>query len=193
MANNRTRALTTEEYYTLIDTIRKGFTHNSTTVKPNERIAMVLVLQANLGLRVGDTINLKLSDIKKDGDRYRLDIVEQKTGKKRGFTVPQEVYSYIQGYMLDRGIKPNQQLFSIGIRAVQKHLHLTANYLGWQDIGTHSLRKFFCTSLYNNNNYNIELCRVLMQHSSAAVTQRYIGLQPKLIETALQNHIALPA
>ena len=33
--------------------------------------------------------------------------------------------------------------------------------------------------------------RVLLQHSSIAVTQRYIGIQSEEIEEALQNHIHL--
>ena len=33
--------------------------------------------------------------------------------------------------------------------------------------------------------------RVLLQHSSAATTQRYIGLQRREIEEALQKHIKL--
>jgi len=154
---------------------------------------MILTLQGNLGLRISDCINLKLSDIVKDAGRYRLNIAEKKTGKKREFTIPEEVYNYILRYMLEMGIKPNQRLFSIGVRAVQKHLKITADYLGLEGIGTHSLRKFFCTQIYNNNQFNIELCRVLMQHSSNLVTQRYIGLQPQLVEQALQNHVKLPS
>lgn len=194
MPNKRTRALTQEEYSLVIETIRKGFTTaDGVVVKPNERIAVALVIQANLGLRISDVIDLKLSDIVRDGARYRLDITEKKTGKKREFTVPQEVYTYIQGYMLIRGIKPAQPLFSFGIRAVQKHLRIVSEYIGLEGIGTHSLRKFFCTEIYNNNNYNIELCRVLMQHSNSAVTQRYLGIQPQLVEQALAKHIKLPS
>lgn len=58
--------------------MRKG----SSFFKPNERIATCLVLEANLGLRISDILNLKMSDIIKDGDRYRLDITEKKTSKK---------------------------------------------------------------------------------------------------------------
>lgn len=46
-------------------------------------------------------------------------------------------------------------------------------------------------AFYNNNRHNINLVRVLLQHSSIATTQRYIGLQPEEIEEALQNHIHL--
>ena len=194
MANKRTRAVSEEEFFLLLDTINNGFiTKDGKRVHGNPQISMILTLQGNLGLRISDCINLKLSDIVKDAGRYRLNIVEKKTGKKREFTIPEEVYNYILRYMLEMSIKPNQKLFNIGIRAVQKHLKITADYLGLEGIGTHSLRKFFCTQVYINNQYNIELCRVLMQHSSSIVTQRYIGLQPQLVEQALQNHVKLPS
>jgi integrase len=193
MPNKKTRALTQDEYYLVIETIRTGFTTRSgIRIKPNRKVQAAAVIQANLGLRISDVMTLKLSDIVRDGTRYRLAITEQKTGKKREFTVPFEVYSFIQGYMLEMGIKPTQPLFDIGVRAVQKHLRTVAEYLGLEGIGTHSFRKFFCTSIYNENGFNIELCRVLMQHSSTSVTQRYLGIQPQLIEQALTNHIKLP-
>jgi integrase len=193
MANKRTRALTNEEYYILIDTIREGFiTDEGVRVRGNERAAFALTIQANLGLRISDVINLCQTSFIKDGGRLHLSIIEKKTGKKRDFSVPPEVFSYIQGYMLEMGIKPNQRLFDIGIRAVQKSLKQAADYLGWENVGTHSLRKFYCTEIYNNNHFNIALCQLLMQHSSTAVTQRYIGIQPLLVEQALANHIKLP-
>ena len=194
MANKRTRALSEEEFFLLLDTINNGFiTKDGKRVHKNPQVRMIATLQGNLGLRISDCINLKLSDIVKEAGRQRLNILEKKTGKKREFTIPEDVYNYILRYMLEMGIKPNQRLFSIGIRAVQKHLKITADYLGLEGIGTHSLRKFFCTQIYNNNQYNIELCRVLMQYSSNLVTQRYIGLQPQLVEQALQNHVKLPS
>lgn len=65
------------------------------------------------------------------------------------------------------------------------------DYLGYKGISTHSYRKYFATSIYKNNQYNIEIVRVLLQHSSVATTQRYIGLQRREIEQALQSHIKL--
>lgn len=44
---------------------------------------------------------------------------------------------------------------------------------------------------YNNNKHDINLVRVLLQHSSIAVTQRYIGIQSEEIEEALQKHVHL--
>ena len=63
--------------------------------------------------------------------------------------------------------------------------------LGYPNIGTHSFRKFFATEIYVNNNYNIILVQQLLQHSSAAITQRYIGISSKELEDALVGHIEL--
>lgn len=190
--NKKTIALTEEQYREIISTIRTGFVcEDGHIVKPNERVAVALSLEANLGLRIGDILQLRLSAIIRDGDRYRLDIVEQKTKKKREFTVPTDVYIYIQNYALENNINPAAKLFDLGERAVNKHLKLVCDYLGYEGIGSHSFRKYFATSIYINNHYDINLVRVLLQHSSTVITQRYIGLQSKEIENALQNHIKL--
>lgn len=185
--NKKTLALTKEQYTEIISTMRIGFSDH----RPNNKIATALVLEANLGLRVSDIVQLRLNDIVKDGDRYRLDITEQKTQKKRVFTVPKEIYNYIKQYCIDNEIKSNEQIFKLTERAVQKHLKLVCDYLEYEGIGTHSFRKFFATNVYKNNDYNIILVQELLQHSSPSITQRYIGISSKDIETALQNNINL--
>lgn len=190
--NKKTIALTEEQYKGIIYIMRTGFIcSDGHVVKPNKRIATALSLEANLGLRISDILQLRLSDIIRDGDRYRLNIIEQKTQKKREFTVPTDIYIYIQNYALENNINPTAKLFNISERAINKHLKLVCDYLGYKGIGSHSFRKYFATSIYVNNHYDINLVRVLLQHSSTVTTQRYIGLQSKEIETALQNHIKL--
>lgn len=190
--NKETIALTDEQYVKIIQTIRSGFVcRDGHKVKPNNRIAVALMLEANLGLRICDILDLRLSSIIKDGERYRLNIIEKKSGLKRDFTVPLEVYVFIQSYALENNINPAAKLFDMSERAVTKHLKLVCDYLGYSGIGSHSFRKYFATSIYVNNHYDINLVRVLLQHSSTVTTQRYIGLQSKDIENALQNHIKL--
>ena len=190
--NKKTVALTEEQYKTIISLIRSGFTtKDGHTIKANDRIATVLTLEANLGLRISDILQLRLSMIIHDGDRYRLDLVEKKTKKKREFTVPMEIYVYIQNYALTNGINPMAKLFDLSERAVQKHLKTVCDCLGYENISTHSLRKYFATTIYRENGFNIELVRVLLQHSSTVTTQRYIGLQRQEIEDALQKHVKL--
>lgn len=190
--NKETVALTEEQYKNIISTMREGFVCNDGhVVKPNLRIATALSLEANLGLRISDILQLRLSSIIRDGNRYRLDVVEQKTKKKREFTVPVDIYIYIQNYALENNINPAAKLFDISERAINKHLKLVCDYLEYDGIGSHSFRKYFATSIYVNNHYDINLVRVLLQHSSAVTTQRYIGLQRQEVEQALQNHIKL--
>ena len=61
--NKRTKALTTEQYKEIIQTMREGFCG----CRPNERIATALVLEGNLGLRISDILSLRLSEIGDNG------------------------------------------------------------------------------------------------------------------------------
>ena len=105
--NKKTKALTTEQYKEIIQTMREGFCG----CRPNERAATALVLEGNLGIRISDIVKLRLCDIVRDGERYRLDIVEQKTGKRRSFTVPLVIAQYIENYCLRNGIRSNELIF----------------------------------------------------------------------------------
>lgn len=185
--NKKTRALTTEQYKDIINTIRTGFAGS----RPNERIATILVLEGNLGLRISDILKLRLCDIVRDGDRYRLEVVEQKTGKHRTFTVPLVIQQYIENYCLRHHIGRKDIIFPITERAVQKQLHIVCDYLGYDGISTHSFRKWYATEIYKNSGYDIALVQRLLQHSSATTTQRYIGIEPQRIEQAIQDHALL--
>ena len=191
MANFKTKALSTEEFKSIIGAIRSGFTYEGVNYKPNNRIATALVVQSNLGLRIGDLLGLRLSDIVRDGERYRLNITEEKTNKQRTFTVPFELYQYIKLWALENGIKPNAPLFDIKVRVVQKHLKNVCSFLGLEGISTHSFRKYFATQIYVSNSYDIALVKELLQHSSIATTQRYLTVSSKKVEDALNKHITL--
>lgn len=189
--NKRTVTLTEQQYIDIITAIKSGFCHAGREYKPNERIATALILESNLGMRISDILQLHYCDIIKDGDRYRLNISEIKTGKERIFTVPEEIRQYINDYRIKNHMSEQQRLFDLSERQIQKHLKAACDYLGIDGVSTHSFRKYFATQIYINNGYNIELVRQLLQHSSAAVTQKYIGIQQKQVEDALQNHIKL--
>lgn len=193
MANKKTRAVSKEEFQLIIETIRTGFTlPNGKRVRPNDRIATCLILEGQLGLRIGDIVRLKLNDIQKEGGKYRLNYFEeQKTKKTRHFLVPTEVYVFLQEYALANNIKPSQRLFDVSVRTVQNHLQLTCKYLKLRNIGSHSFRKMFAQQIFENNGYDILLIKELLQHSSVAITQRYLGVSSQRAEHALEKHIVL--
>ena len=180
-------ALTNDQYREIIHTMKRGTVY----FRANERVAAVLTAEANLGMRVGDILRMKLSDIVKDGGRYRLNITEEKTGKRRTFSVPPAVYTFFCDYAKKNRIGKDERLFPITERAVQKHLKAVCDYLGFENISTHSFRKWYATDIYNASGHDIILVQHLLQHSSPTVTRRYIGIADERIEDAIANHVSI--
>lgn len=178
-------ALTDIQYRNIIQTLLRGFEDS----RPNPRVAAILTAEANLGMRVGDILRLHMADFVKDGGRYRLNITEEKTGKQRRFTVPDEVYGFLRQYADEHKIPNTDLLFPVCAYAVQKHLKKCCDYLGYENISTHSFRKWYATSIYNDNGHDIVLVQRLLQHSSPMVTRRYIGVSDEQMEQAIARHV----
>lgn len=189
--NIKTRILSKEEYEKVIETIEYGFELDGKKIRPNHRMATLCVVQACTGLRIGDLLRLRLKDIVREDGRYHFQIVEEKTKKERNFIIAPEVYTYIQTYALDRGIGRDRRLFEIGSRAVNKHLQMVSKYLGIDRLGSHSMRKYFASSIYSATK-NAEIVRVLLNHSNINITQHYIGVSPQIVEKALLDHVCIP-
>ena len=201
MANKKTMALGEEDYRAIMNAITAGFQYEDEegrkhTFRASEQLAVILKTEAVLGIRIGDVLNLRLNDIVKDGKGRRLNIVEEKTGKSRTFAVPKEVYAMLYDFMADNNRKKSDLLFVTGKdgnrkvteRAVQKSLKIVADYLGIENVSTHSFRKTFARNIYEDNGCNIELVRQALQHSSVVVSQRYIGVTSKQMTEALTNN-----
>ena len=178
-------ALTDTQYTTIIQTLLHGFEGS----RPNPRVAAILTAEANLGMRVGDILRLHMSDFIRDGNRWRLNITEEKTGKQRRFTVPDEVYNFLRSYAHAHRIDNSDLLFPICAYAVQKQLKKACDYLGYENISTHSFRKWYATSIYNDNGHDIVLVQRLLQHSSPMVTRRYIGVSDEQMEQAIARPV----
>lgn len=180
-------ALTNDQYTSIIRTIKEG----AGALRANPRVAAVLTAEANLGMRVGDILRMRLSDIVRDGGRYRLNVTEEKTGKRRTFSVPDEIYKFFCDYARTHEIKDTERLFPITERAVQKHLKAVCDLLGYSNISTHSFRKWYATDIYNATGHDIILVQHLLQHSSPVTTRRYIGISDDRIEKAISQHVML--
>lgn len=186
MANKTTRPATAEEVLAITDLIRTGFMD----YHPNDRIAEALLIEANLGLRICDILKLTMNDIYWDGHDYRFDsFTETKTSKKRRFLIPTEVVEHLRSYCKKNGIADDDRIFPVSERLVEKQLKRAADYLGLEGIGTHSFRKFFAHEIYVRSDYDIVLVQTLLQHSSSAITQRYIQIENKRQRDALVGHI----
>ena len=186
-----TRIITQEEYKSIITTLRNGFYLNGISHKPNDMIATALVLESNLGLRIGDVLNLRLSGIIKDGDRYRLNIIEKKTGKKRTYTVPQSTYDYINRYCVKNKIQDNELIFDTTERNVNKLLSACTEYLNLKNVSTHSFRKMSAYNIYKLTNYDIVATQEFLQHASPTTTQIYLKIGSNRLEKALNENVNL--
>ena len=188
-----TLAVNQDSYNRIIDTIKNGYTgKDGIKHRPAPNMACCLVIQANLGCRIGDILHLSLSSLVRDGDHYRLDIVEQKTGKARRHQVPEPVYNYIRDYCAENRINPERRIFQFSERAVQKALKAVTEYLDIPQTSTHSFRKFARQQIYSNSGYDIEATREFYQHDSVTTTQTYIACSSERLTQAINKSINLP-
>ena len=188
MGRYQTRPVSKDELIKIVSLIKNGFIEkNGIEHNSNPRIASLLLFQANVGLRIGDIVKLKLNDIIATNDQYYFNMIEEKTGKKRTFEIQQEVYNSIKKYCTDNNIKSDRLIFPITVRNVQKLLKATCDYLGYKNVSTHSFRKYYACNVYVNSGYNIALVKELLQHTSIATTQKYLNTQPSNYKEIIQK------
>lgn len=182
-----TRPLEVQEYQEIINLMIEGFNYvvegKHKTFRPNHRIALALQLQASLGLRIGDVLALRLRNFKNG----KLEIKEDKTDKLQYRDIDTGITNAIYQFVLDNGIKKDDKLFNIGIRAVQKQLKIVVDHIGLDNISTHSFRKLYAVTVYENNNNNIDLLKELLNHTSIATTERYIRVSQQAINKASKD------
>lgn len=185
-----TRSLDRDSYEKLVKTIRCGYEYKGVKHRPNYQIATILVLEANLGCRIGDIIALTTDSIVNDGGIWKLNITEEKTGKKRYFIVPKPIKAYIDEYCRCSGIT-NGRLFDIQAPAVWKQLRAATAYLEYKDTSTHSLRKMAAQTIYENTNHDIEAVAEFLNHSSINTTRRYIKRTDEQLESAIMSAVCI--
>lgn len=173
-----TRVLEVSEYRAIMRLLNEGFEHEGGRFRPNRQIALALSLQASLGLRIGDVLELRVSSFRGG----KLEQKEEKTGKLQYREINPAVSEAVKDYALECKLNPTDKLFTIKVRGVQKQLAIITAHMGLENIGTHSFRKMFATKVYEDNGNNIELLKELLNHTSIATTQRYIRVSQQAID-----------
>lgn len=150
----------------------------------NLRDFCLFTVGINSGLRISDLLNLRISDVIEKGkvkDRIRLR--EKKTNKFKDFPLSNNTKSAIKEYLKTRDYKENEPLFIsrknkgfLMRNQAYKILNEVSKSIGIKEkIGTHTLRKTFGYHAFNNG-YDIALIQKLFNHSTPAITLRYIGI-----------------
>ena len=63
-----------------------------------------------------------------------------------------------------------------------------ADYLGLENVSSHSWRKLYALSVYEKTGNDIVAVQQALLHSSLAVTQRYLNRRSEKLEQVLQTH-----
>ena len=160
----------------------------------NYKMSLLIALGCFTGLRISDILALRWEQILSTEE---FTIIEKKTGKKRVLRLNsqlqqhiQECYEHIQPIGLKAPILVSQkgtvftiQRINVILKEIKRKYRLKVN-----NFSCHSLRKTFGRQVYNMNSENSELALVklmeLFNHSSLAITKRYLGLrQEEILET----------
>ena len=189
--NRKTSCITDEQFDKIIDLLENGSEYG--VIKPNKEIALILTVTGNCGLRIGDCLQLSMGSFIKEGEYYKYNIKEDKTGKKRTFIIPTEIYNLLDSWSRSLNLALKDKLFRYTERNIQKKLKQIREYLGedYKDVSTHSFRKCAAMRIYVNSGNNIELTRKYLNHSSIAVTQKYLGVSDDEVNEVIKNSVHL--
>ena len=182
-----------------VDPIRrlKDIQAISKLLSDNPRNHLLFVMSTNNGLRTGDLLKLKVADVKgmKIGDT--LIIKEGKTGKANILVMNESIYKSLQVYL--EAVRPmdDDYLFasrkgtlSITIQCVNnmvkqwtRSINLRGNY------GAHYLRKTWGYVQRTSYGVGFEIRCKRFNHSSPAITMRYLGIEDKEVQNILMNEV----
>lgn len=161
------------------------------------KMSLLIAIGCFWGLRISDILSLRWSQIL-NVDEFT--IKEKKTDKLRTIRINAQLKRHITDCF--KGIVPiniNAPVFVSQkgtIYTVQRInvilKEIKAKYkLKVQNFSCHSLRKTFGRQVYNQNSENAELALVklmeLFNHSSVAITKRYLGLRQEEILQAYDS------
>ncbi len=168
----------------------------------SKRDYALFVFGINVGLRASDLLNLRINDVAEHSSKGKWVIkdsvllVEQKTSRKRDFQINQAAQKALELYLNEerknaqedeylflsqKGTNCPLQVNSLHkiIKTLMRELNIKGNY------GTHTLRKTFAYHIYANNIKDdpgiVEKLQKLLNHSSASITLRYIGITREVI------------
>jgi integrase len=161
------------------------------------RDLLLFTLGINNGIRTGDLLKLKVSDLKdlKPGDS--IQIKESKTKKVNVLSINKEVHKALRHFLVTQNPKDDEYLFKSQhrdsaltvmvvnrmIKSWCRAINLPGNY------GAHTLRKTFGYIQRTKFGVGFEvLCR-RFNHSSPSITMRYLGITDQEVYSILQNEI----
>jgi integrase len=153
-------------------------------------IGFYIIFSINTGLRVGDCLKLKNSDLSAD----KLFLKEKKTKKAREISLNKVVKSSYESMLVTLNPKNvnidenyiflSQKGTVYRTQSINVILKTLFNSKRLQ-ISSHSLRKAFARKVYENMNESenaLVLLSDIFNHSNIAITRRYLGIRQETID-----------
>ncbi|WP_203246326.1 site-specific integrase [Sporosarcina beigongshangi] len=151
----------------------------------SKRDTLLFILGINTAFRVSDLLSLQYKDLIDDKLKPldHVTLIETKTGKNNKVALTKGVKKAIVDYV-EEAFKGDMNGYVFASRKGDKPIQRqqawqiikdAANVVGVKGIGTHSLRKTFGFHQYQAGT-DITLLMDMLNHSSPAVTLRYIGI-----------------
>jgi len=143
----------------------------------NKVLGVYILTGIYTGLRYSDLSKLSYSDIL---DNDSIVIHEQKTSKQREIKISKELKNILSDYRQPGLMFLSNKNTIYSIQSLNRLLknHLTPLFPK-KNISTHSLRKTFGNRVYlmsGKNQHSITLLCSVFNHSSEAITKRYLGI-----------------
>ncbi|PSL41269.1 phage integrase family protein [Salsuginibacillus halophilus] len=176
-----------DEIKEMVIAIRRGAKGTPKKRWLSERDVMLFLFGINTGLRVSDIVGIRVADVR---DKSSFTIQEGKTAKKRTVTIEsirREIDNYIDGKPDHAYLFPSQKGSShVSSTQVYRLLKSAGDWIGRQDIGTHTMRKTFGYHFYKQTK-DVAMLQSIFNHSAPSITKRYIGITDEEIEESLKG------
>lgn len=190
MGRYTTSLISDKDIENIIFYLRNGYEYNGVKHRSNYKVATIMLLQANLGCRIGDIVHITIESIVYDGEAWRLDMDEEKTGKKRRFIIPTPIKEKIDEWCRQNAITSGR-LFDIEEPAVWKQLRAVTGFLGMNNVSAHSFRKAAGFRNYKKSGYDIALTSQFFNHSSPSTTLIYLKRSSKQMDELLSDSVVI--
>ncbi|MCD4675859.1 MAG: tyrosine-type recombinase/integrase [Desulfobacula sp.] len=170
----------------------------SRLLKARPRDYLLWVMGINNGLRAKDLVRIRYSQVEGAKPGTVINIVETKTGKDNVLVINKAVHKVLRVYLNQIEPAPDDYLFksrkgdshissqSAGrlIRSWTSAINLKGRY------GAHTLRKSWGYHMRTRYGAGYEILCKRYNHSSPAITMRYLGIEDKEVCDLLMNEIS---
>jgi integrase/recombinase XerD len=135
------------------------------------RDRLILELQARCGLRVGEVLNLKVSDI----SGRKLMIQEPKSGRDVEVAfMPEHIATRLTDYVVSRNLAPEVRIFDVCYTIVRNLVKSLGKRFS-VNISPHDLRRHSATYASRNGVPLEIISKVILRHQDLKTTQVYLG------------------